>query len=65
MAAVGGLQDAWALLQAGQIEPGRELLLQVCAREPSNVDAHALGVIEFYREPRRWSCWRPCARATS
>jgi hypothetical protein len=50
------LQDAWLLLQSGKIEPGREMLLGVCAREPQNFEAHVLGVTEFYREPRRREC---------
>lgn len=47
------VQEAWVLLQAGKIEAGRDMLLRVCGREPDAFDAHALGLLEFYREPRR------------
>ena len=47
------VQDAWVLLQTGTIEAGRDMLLRVCGREPDAFDAHALGMLEFYREPRR------------
>ena len=52
MATTETVQEAWGLLQNAKIA-GRDMLLRVCGRDPDVFDAHALGMLEFYREPRR------------
>jgi hypothetical protein len=48
----GTARDAFRLLQAGNIDRGRELLRRLIKHEPANFEALALGLFEIIRPPK-------------